>query len=82
MTRLAMYLSLFLSVAVLSVAASSQAQANYEIIRWTSGFCQIWNQSVPTRPFPNDYRAGRKTFKTFGAATAARAELIAARQCW
>ena len=74
--------SLILTAAAISTMASSQARADYQIIRWTSGFCQIWNQSIPTKPFPNDYKAGRKTFKTFGAATATRAQLVAARQCW
>ena len=74
--------SLILSAAAISVVASSQAQADYQIIRWTSGFCQIWNQSNPTKPFPSDYKTGKKTFKTFGEATATRAQLVAARQCW
>ena len=74
--------SLILSVAAISIAASTQAQASYQIIRWTSGFCQIWDQSNPIKPFSNDYKAGRKTFKTFDAATAMRAKLVAHRQCW
>ena len=74
--------SAILSAAAISVAASGQAQADYVIIRWTSGFCQIWDQSIPHRPFTNDFKAGRKTFKTFAAATDTRARLVAARQCW
>ena len=73
--------SLILGVAAISIAAASQAKANYQIIRWTSGYCQIWDQSIPTKPFPNDYKAGKKTFKTFGEAAATRAKLVAARQC-
>jgi hypothetical protein len=75
-------LSVILSAAAISTAASSQAQADYQIIRWTSGFCQIWDQSTPHRPFTNDFKAGRKTFRTFAAATETRARLVAARQCW
>ena len=74
--------SLILSAAAISIVASSQAQADYSIIRWTSGFCQVWNNSTPWKPFPNDYKTGRKTFKTFGDAMAARRQLIARRQCW
>ena len=75
-------LSAILSAAAISVVASSQAQADYIIIRWTSGFCQIWDQSTPHRPLTNDFKAGRKTFKTFAEASATRARLVAARQCW
>lgn len=75
-------LSAIFSAGVISIAAAGQAQADYQVIRWTSGFCQIWNQSTPHRPFTNDFKAGRKTFKTFAAATETRARLVAARQCW
>ena len=72
-------LSAIFSAGVISIAAAGQAQADYQVIRWTSGFCQIWNQSTPHRPFTNDFKAGRKTF---AAATETRARLVAARQCW
>ena len=75
-------LSAILSAGVISIAAAGQAQADYQIIRWTSGFCQIWDQSTPHRPFTNDFKAGRKRFKTFAAASETRAKLVAARQCW
>jgi len=74
--------SLILGVVAISFVASSQTEASYQIIRWPSGFCQIWNNSIPGRPLPNDYKTGRKTFKTFEAATAVRAQLAARRQCW
>jgi hypothetical protein len=74
--------SLILSAAAVCMLSSSQAQASYQIIRWTSGFCQIWDQSIPTKPFPNDYKTGRKTYKTFNDALAMRAKLVARRQCW
>ncbi len=73
--------SVILSFAAATAAASSQAQANYQIIRWTSGYCHMGPVNS-TKPFPSDYKAGRKTFKTFGAATPMRAQLIAQRQCW
>ena len=70
------------AAAATSIAAAGQTQADYQIIRWTSGFCQIWDQLIPHRPFTNDFKAGRKTFKAFAAATETRARLVAARQCW
>lgn len=75
-------LALILSVSAMTMIASSQAQANYQIIRWTSGFCQIWDDSIPTKPFPYDYKPGRKAFKTFGEAWSAKMQLVARGECW
>jgi hypothetical protein len=63
------------------LATSGDAQAAYQIIRWTSGYCQIWDAANAAKPFPSAYRSGRKTFKTFGEASVARARLISVRQC-
>ena len=49
--------SLILSVAAICTLASSQAQASYQILRWTSGFCQIWNHAIPGKPLTNDFKA-------------------------
>jgi hypothetical protein len=39
-----------------ALAASSPAQASYHLIRWQdSGLCQIWDQSIPTAPYPGNY---------------------------
>jgi hypothetical protein len=76
------YLALLVIVCAISMTTSSQADADYSIIRWTSGFCQIWDNSTPWKPFPKDYKAGRISFKTIDAATAARAQLIARRECF
>ena len=52
-------LSIFAAVAAIAVsalAATSPAQASYHLIRWQdSGFCQIWDQNVPTVPYPGNY---------------------------
>ena len=74
--------SLILSAAAICVVASSQAQASYQVIRWTSGFCQIWNHSVPTKPFPNDFKAVSRSYKTFDKALAARTKLVGKKACW
>lgn len=72
---------LVLSASLVSIVACSQAQAGYQIIRWTSGYCEIVDQAQ-FRPFSKDYKTGRKTFKSFGEATVVRAKLAAQRQCW
>ena len=44
------------AVAVTSLGAMSPAEASFHLIRWQdSGFCQIWDQSVPTAPYPGNY---------------------------
>ena len=73
---------LVLSASLVSIIACSPAQAGYQIIRWTSGYCQIVDQASQFKPFSNDYKTGRKTFNSFGEATAVRAKLVAQRQCW
>jgi hypothetical protein len=73
--------SLILSVAAICTLASSQAQASYQILRWTSGFCQIWNHAIPGKPLTNDFKASRP-FNTFEEALAVKLKLVAASQCW
>ena len=73
--------SLIFGIVTMSVAISGQALASFEIIRWSSGYCEVRDQSSPFKPFGSDYKKGRKAFKSFDEATAARAKLIALRQC-
>jgi hypothetical protein len=43
-------------MAVMALAAASPAQAGYHLIRWhDSGFCQIWDENIPTAPWPSNY---------------------------
>ena len=44
------------TIAVSALAATSPAEASFHLIRWQdSGFCQIWDQSVPGVPYPGNY---------------------------
>jgi hypothetical protein len=74
-------LVLLASAAAAIAVSSAPTQAAYEIIRWRSGYCEILDQSSPVRPWSNDFRRGKRTFRTYGEATTARARLIALRQC-
>ena len=39
-----------------ALAASSPAEAAFHLIRWQdSGFCQIWDENIPTVPYPSNY---------------------------
>ncbi len=43
-------------LAVTAFVAASPAEASYHLIRWQdTGFCQIWDESIPTAPWPSDY---------------------------
>ena len=70
------------ALAIGMAASSQQAEANYSIIRWTSGFCQVWDNSTPWKPFPSDYIVGPILFRTFDEAMARKMQLVAHRECW
>jgi hypothetical protein len=56
-------------LAVTAFIAASPAEANYHLIRWQdTGFCQIWDESIPTTPWPADYHRISATVPTFGDA--------------
>ena len=54
--RRLMLLSAAAGIAVTAYAASSPAEAGFHLIRWEgTGFCQIWDESIPTTPYPANY---------------------------
>ena len=52
------YVVVLISSCAIGMTASSAAYADYSIIRWTSGFCQIWDNSTPWKPFPSGLQGG------------------------
>jgi hypothetical protein len=49
-------LSAFAAIGLGALAASSPAEASFHLIRWQdTGFCQIWDQSIPTAPYPGNF---------------------------
>ena len=43
-------------IAITAFAAISPAEAAFHLIRWQdTGFCQIWDESIPTVPYPANY---------------------------
>ena len=74
-------LSLILSVAAVCVVASSQAQASFQVIRWNSGMCQVWDSATPWKPWTKDYKAVSRPYKTLAKATARQAKLAAKKKC-
>ena len=73
--------SIILSAAAVCIMASSQAQASYQVIRWTSGVCQVWSNDVPTMPFPGDHKAMSRPYNSFAEATSKLNALVKARKC-
>jgi hypothetical protein len=73
--------TLILSAAAIGVLAASQAQASFQVIRWTSGMCQVLDSASPMKPLTNDYKAVSRAYKTMDNATAKRAKLVAKKTC-
>jgi len=49
-------LAAFAAIGLGALAASSPAEASFHLIRWQdTGFCQIWDQSIPTAPYPGNF---------------------------
>ncbi|VIO77186.1 hypothetical protein [Bradyrhizobium ivorense] len=72
-----------IAVTVAALAAASPASANpYHLIRWQdSGFCQIWDQGIPTVPFPANYTVVSEELPTFEAAFALKTGLLSSGTC-
>jgi hypothetical protein len=50
------FLAALAGIAVTTIAVTSPADAAYHLIRWqNSGFCQIWDENIPTVPYPSNY---------------------------
>ena len=49
-------LAVLAAIGFTALAVSSPAEAAFHLIRWQdSGFCQIWDESIPTAPWPPNY---------------------------
>jgi hypothetical protein len=72
---------LILSAAAICVMASGQAEAKYSVIKWKSGFCQVWDSAFPAKPPASEYKAVSRSYKTFDKAMAKRNKLVAKKAC-
>lgn len=69
-------------LAVTALAVASPAEAAFHLIRWeTSGFCQIWDENVPTTPWPSNYTVVSGQLPTFGDALVYKDELMRNGTC-
>jgi hypothetical protein len=71
------------TLAVTAFVAASSAQAGYHLIRWEgNGFCQIWDEAIPTMPHSSNYTTVmRSAAPTFVEALATKERLLRAGAC-
>lgn len=71
------------SLALSALVLTSQAQAApFHLIKWSgTDICQIWDDGIPTKPFPANYKAVSKPVKTLEAAIAVKNGLMKKGVC-
>ena len=75
-------LSAAAAMAITAFVAASPAQASYHLIRWQdSGFCQIWDESIPTTPWPAGYHRASASVPTLLDALAMKDSALKAGHC-
>ena len=69
-------------LALTALAATSPAEAAFHLIRWEgTGVCQIWDQSIPGKPIPSNYKTVSKPVPTFGDALAMKDGMLKKGAC-
>ena len=71
------------AIAVSTIAASAPAKAApFHLIRWSdTGFCQIWDEGIPTQPLPGNYTVVSTTLPTFFDALHVKNGMLWTREC-
>ncbi len=70
-----------LALSALVLASPAQA-APFHLIKWSgTGICQVWDNGVPTKPWPSDYSAVSKPVPSFDTALAVKASLMKKGVC-
>jgi hypothetical protein len=65
-----------------ALATTTPADAAFHLIRWQgTGICQIWDASIPTKPFPSNYKMVSKPVPTFVAALAVKDGMMKKGAC-
>ncbi|MCK1636119.1 hypothetical protein IVA95_00615 [Bradyrhizobium sp. 157] len=69
-------------LALTAIATTSPAEAAFHLIRWEgTGVCQVWDQSIPTKPIPSNYKTVSKPVPTFAAALAVKDGMLKKGTC-
>lgn len=70
------------AIALSAIATVSPAQAAFHVIKWGgSDLCQVWDDGVPTKPWPDNYKAVSRHVGTFDGAVAVKAHLMKTGVC-
>ncbi len=71
------------AVALSALAASTPAKADpFRLIRWSdSGFCQIWDDGIPTQPVAGNYTVVSTMLPSFFAALHLKNGMLWTREC-
>lgn len=79
MRKLSIYAA---ALALTALAATSPANADYSLIRWhDTGYCEIWDNSIPTQPIATNYTTIGIWLQTFGDALKAKSDLTRNGTC-
>ena len=69
-------------LAAAAFVAASPAEAGYHLIRWQgTNVCQIWDESIPTTPWPSDYHRITGSVATFADALALKEHALKKGHC-
>jgi hypothetical protein len=69
-------------IAVSVLAVTTPADAAFHLIRWEgTGICQVWDASIPTKPFPSNYKMVSRPVPTFVAALAVKDGMLKKGTC-
>lgn len=69
-------------LALTAFVASSPADAAYHLIRWdATGFCQIWDETIPTTPYPYNYTVASTSVPTLLDVIADKDALLRSGAC-
>ena len=70
------------SLSLSALAFTTPADAAFHLIRWEgTGFCQIWDESIPTTPYPSNYTAVTDSLPTFWDALAVKDGMLREGRC-
>jgi hypothetical protein len=77
-----MKLKVILAAVALACIAAQPAEASFKVIKWDSGFCQVWNNATPWNAGPIGWRTMSRDYQSLRRAIYKRHRLIRAGQCW
>ena len=70
-----------LALAALAISGSAKASP-YHLIRWEgTGFCQVWDNGIATKPWPSNYRVVTHGMSSFGTALRVKDHMLKHGHC-